>query len=211
MASHEDVEFSKLGSFRKYLSDDSIYRNNVSSRKFPPDKMSFLATRPYLMPIIIWFLILSFYNKDSIQNCVTEGHLKVPEDSFYTFAESDHYMFYYKSPSVAEDHFDDSDTYVLSHTFDKLLKYSYQCLCEIQQLHIFAVLWSSSANVVPEKISTSDQFHSYTISPSCPLHVPFKCWTSDLDLLNPPPRSPLTQLNTPVIDAQMRPISIHSS
>ena len=119
-------------------------------------------------------------------------------------------MFYYKSPSVAEDHFDDSETDVLSHTFDKLLNYSYQCLCEIQQLHIFAVLWSSSANVVPEKISTSDQFHSYTISPSCPHHVPFKYWTSDLDLLNPHLRSPLIQLITPVNDAQMIPISIYS-
>ena len=137
-----------MDTFHNSSSDDSISSNGVTKKMLPPDK-SFLATGKYLRIFILWLLMISFYNKDSIQNCVTEGHLKVPEDSFYTFAESDHYMFYYKSPSVAEDHFDDSETYVLSHTFDKLLKYSYQCLCEIQQLHIFAVLWSSSANVVP--------------------------------------------------------------
>ena len=204
MASHEDIEFSKLGSFRKYLSDDSIYRNNVNSRKFPPDKMSFLAATPYLMTLIICILFsTTFYNKDSIQNYKFHDPVKknsylqvsmnIAENFFFTFAINNHYMFYYKSPSVAEDHFDDSETYVLSHTFDKLLKYSYQCLCEIQL------------------------FQSFNITPRCPVHVvTFKYWTSDLDLLNPPTRSPLTQLtssdiHTTVIGEQMIPISYFTS
>ena len=55
----------------RYFSDP-MFSNHVK----PPDKynMTFMA-------VIMWFLFsISFYNKDSIQNYVTEGHLKVPND-----------------------------------------------------------------------------------------------------------------------------------
>ena len=83
-----------MNPFHNCSSDASISTDRVTKKMSPPDK-SFSATRPYLMPIIMWFLFsISFYNKNTHQNCVT-GHLKVPEDSFYTFADSKHYMFFH--------------------------------------------------------------------------------------------------------------------
>ena len=82
-----------MHSFHNCSSDDSVNRNGLTKKKIPPDK-SFLAAGHHLMQIFIWFLVLSFCSGDSIQISVTEDHLRVPEDSFYTFAESEQYMFF---------------------------------------------------------------------------------------------------------------------
>ena len=74
-----------------------------------------------------------------------------------------------------------------------------------------AVLRTSSDGVIPEEMSTCDTFHSYTMSPSCHHHFPFKPWTSGLDLMYPPSRPSLTWMITPVENDQMIPNCIQSS
>ena len=90
MASHKSYA---MDSFHNCSSDDLVSSNGLTKKKLPPDK-SFLAAGPYLMQIVIWFLVLSFYNGYYIHIFVTEDLLKVPKDSFYIFAESDHYIFF---------------------------------------------------------------------------------------------------------------------
>ena len=61
-------ESSNMDTFHNSSSDDSISSNDVNKRKFPPDKMSFLAATPYLMTLIICILFpTTFYNGDSVQ------------------------------------------------------------------------------------------------------------------------------------------------
>ena len=89
MAHHKSYD---VASFHTCSSNNSV-RSNGLTKKIPPDK-SFLAARHHLMLIFIYFLVILFCSGDPIQISVTEDHLRVPEDSFYTFAESEQYMFF---------------------------------------------------------------------------------------------------------------------
>ena len=168
MASHKSYA---MDSFHNCSSDDSVSSNGLTKKKLPPDK-SFLAAGHHMMQIFIWFLVLSFCSGDSIQISVTEDHLRVPEDSFYTFAESEQYMFF------------------------PVIWSSYAADIQFTNL---AVRGEPNLNDVQRKIFPDDHF--CLIYPAVQALL-INDWTTKLDLSNPPSRSQLTQMIVPDTDVQ---------
>ena len=71
MVYHEEENSTKMGSFSRGFPDDSIYSNDIvpTRHKLPPDKSSkqFLAAGSYLWRLILWFVLLTSYNKTPFQ------------------------------------------------------------------------------------------------------------------------------------------------